>query len=263
MELSQEMQAATTAVFCFLERSGVPRKVIRSGERSGVWLPLAKLLRACKYHSPVRETGTEPLDHVETVRLLISGKIQAAVEMAEFARLIAPFCQAPAVQEFAIEFLNNFVIRPYKSSFVDEESKGDLAAAVRLLELQEELSESLGDPGLVNMLKRPDSKFVGHKGKLRLARAAPDPDTGSFAELVDCFLSMNPEWSHDIQKDVLLPEGRVESRMTPQAAFAFGQWFVARYPAWVSDEALAFQARLEQQIIQEGQGFGPRHSTDS
>ena len=260
MQLSDPMKAVTRDLLQFLNEHGVPHKIIRDGKRHGTWFPMGKLLRVCGYRSPAREAGKEPLDHVETAKMLIGGKLQVTVEMAEFARLIGAFCEASLAQQFATQFLNDFVIRPYKSAFIDEQAQGDLSMAAELLETQEELAESLGDPGLVNMLKRPDSHFIVHEGKVRLARPAPDPDEVGFQGLLDCFLEGNPQWAHDVRMDVKLPDERVEKCLTTQALLAFSKWFVSTYPWKATDETEALQMRLEQQIEDDGQDFGPRGS---
>ena len=54
--------------------------------------------------------------------MLIGGQICTAVEVSEFGRLIAPFCQAEAAQLFAVSYMNCFLIPQYKRNFPGAET---------------------------------------------------------------------------------------------------------------------------------------------
>ena len=84
---------------------------IEHGADAGAWLPLASTLRKCRYAG----RDSDALDRSNVKRMLIDGKVQAAININDFGLYFAPQCQEPVVQDFGVEYLNTFVAPVYKT----------------------------------------------------------------------------------------------------------------------------------------------------
>ena len=248
--MTPQMSECTFAFFAFLYQAGIPDRTIREGANHGVWLPLAKLLRACKYRDP-GVPGEDLLSHIDTCKMLIAGKLSICIEMSDFCRLIAPFCEEPVAQQIGVTFMNEFLIPQYKAGFVYDDSGDELSR----LENREDLIARANHylPGLGNTLAHADVEAVIKDGQLGLAVSVPDPDDG-FAVLVAYFLNVYPEWQHDVMR---LPNG--EDVMTLPCTFAFSKWYCTSYGKETA-ETIAFRQHLFDAIIDAGGDFGPMNT---
>ena len=261
VELPDEMKPITRELFAFLQKSDVPYKVVRSGENRGVWFPMAKLLRVCKYRSPEKGSGLDPLENIRTAKMLISGAVQTAIEMSDFGRMCASFCEVSEAKQFGASYLTHFFLPVFKSSFVDQHAQGDLLSAVELLESQAELASLVDDPHLLHAMQDESSRMVvAPDGEVRLMGYAPDPDVVGFQGLVDHFVQLNPEWAADAAITVVKPDGTLDDCLSEQFIVAFGEWFNVTYPHLVSDASLELQRVMKERIIDAGEDFTPRRA---
>jgi len=68
--MTSEIVSASRDLFRFLEQAGVPDRTIQSGEDQGIWIPLAKTLRACQYRAPRGQV--DPLDFIVTRKRVLN-----------------------------------------------------------------------------------------------------------------------------------------------------------------------------------------------
>jgi hypothetical protein len=150
--------------FNFLEASGIRWRIIEQGDDAGMWLPLASTLRKCRYAG--RDSAA--LDRSNIKRMLIDGRVQAAVEVNDFALYFARLCQEPAARDLGVEVLDTFVAPIYKTG------RPDIAT----------------EPAGVDTIRR------------HLEAKGFDLHTGK--GIADAFLALHPEWADDVEE---LPEG--------------------------------------------------------
>jgi hypothetical protein len=246
--LGDGMLKALTALMEFLLAAGIRWKTIESGDDAGVWLPLAATLRKCGYAG--REAIT--LDRANIKRMLIDGKIQAAVELNDFATYFAPMCRVPVALELGVEYLNTFVSSVYKTGRpANEPEPSDPVQVMEHLETREEHIEYANRqaPGAGNFMSLPTTRVAICDGKLALG--TDDFDLSTMAGAVDGFLKVFPEWADDVMDHPEL--GRV---MTIQFSLALSRW-LCQWGVGDPDTAVAFQRALMQQILDDGGEFGP------
>ena len=244
-----EISESLGGLFHFLEASGIKWRVIEQGDDAGMWLPLASTLRKRRYAG--RDSAA--LDCSNIKRMLIDGRVQAAIDVNDFALYFAPQCQEPAVQGFGVDYLNTFVAPIYKTGRPDiAPEPTDVDTILRHMEVKgAHISHANSQhPGAGNLLSLPGSKFVMDNGRLTIGTS--DFDLSTVEGIVDAFLSVHPEWSNDVIEHPEL--GRT---MTVQLCLATSR-FLSEWGAGDADNHVKVQEALVQYILDNCNGeFGP------
>jgi hypothetical protein len=102
--MTAEIVQATRDFFRLLGDAGIPDRTVMDGPNRGLWLPLAAILRTCGYRAPKGQN--DPLEHIQTRKMLIGGKLTTCIETSDFARNVALHCTAPEALQFAVAYLN-------------------------------------------------------------------------------------------------------------------------------------------------------------
>ena len=113
------MQQKFEAMMHFLKANDVSIRTIR-GKSSlfEFWVHLKVAMRACRFAAP--EGGPNPLVHARKTKkkMRIEGKRGEGIELADFARFIAPYCEEPVARDFCIAYITGAFIEPHKTGRV-------------------------------------------------------------------------------------------------------------------------------------------------